>query len=63
MPAPPQAHSDYVLGPISLHGYETDVDVMIESKRKERALLAYRWAGPRGGWCWRAGVVVTCIGQ
>lgn len=38
----PHAHSDYVKGPIFLHGLEADVDVMIESKCKERALLAYR---------------------
>ncbi len=38
---PPRAnaHSDYVLGPIALHGLEADVDVMIESKAKELALL------------------------
>ena len=38
----PHAHSDYVRGPIFLHGLENDIDVMIESKCKERALLAYR---------------------
>jgi UV DNA damage endonuclease len=38
----PHAHSDYVRGPIFLHGLEKEVDVMIESKCKERALLAYR---------------------
>jgi len=38
----PHAHSDYVRGPILLHGLEKEVDVMIESKCKERALLAYR---------------------
>jgi UV DNA damage endonuclease len=38
----PHAHSDYVRGPIFLHGLEAEVDVMIESKCKERALLAYR---------------------
>lgn len=35
----PTAHSDYVRGPIDVHG--RDVDVMIEAKAKERALLAY----------------------
>lgn len=38
----PHAHSDYVRGPIFLHGLEGQVDVMIEAKCKERALLAYR---------------------
>lgn len=37
---PLHAHSDYINGPIELHGY--DVDVMIEAKRKEQALLRYR---------------------
>jgi hypothetical protein len=37
----PFAHSDYVRGPINLHGYEDKVDVMIEAKMKAR----------RGGWC------------
>lgn len=35
----PNSHSTYVHGPISLHGLEKDVDVMIESKGKEIALL------------------------
>lgn len=38
----PHAHSDYVRGPIYLHGLERDVDVMIEAKAKEQALLCYR---------------------
>ncbi|KAJ9532276.1 hypothetical protein QJQ45_010419 [Haematococcus lacustris] len=38
----PQAHSDYVYGPINLYGREAEVDVMIESKAKELALLKYR---------------------
>lgn len=38
----PHAHSDYVRGPVYLHGLEGQVDVMIEAKCKERALLAYR---------------------
>lgn len=38
------AHSDYVRGPISLWGEEARVDVMIESKSKELALLRYRQA-------------------
>ncbi|KAF5843405.1 UV-endonuclease UvdE-domain-containing protein [Dunaliella salina] len=38
----PTSHSTYVLGPISLHGKEQDVDVMIESKGKELSLLRYR---------------------
>ncbi|GAB4823765.1 hypothetical protein N2152v2_010811 [Parachlorella kessleri] len=38
----PHAHSDYVRGPIFLHGLEADVDVMIEAKCKEQALLCYR---------------------
>ncbi|KAF8070876.1 mus-18 [Scenedesmus sp. PABB004] len=48
------AHSEYVDGPMDLHGLEAEVDVMIESKGKEFALLEFRqamlegWAqGPR----------------
>jgi len=36
----PQAHSDYVNGPINDYGH--CVDVMIEAKHKEQALLKYR---------------------
>lgn len=32
----PFAHSDYVRGPINLHGHEDKVDVMIEAKMKAR---------------------------
>lgn len=38
----PHAHSDFVRGPIYLYGLEGDVDVMIEAKCKERALIHYR---------------------
>lgn len=38
----PHAHSDFVKGPIYLHGLEKDVDVMIEAKMKEQALLCVR---------------------
>ncbi|PRW39126.1 UV damage repair endonuclease [Chlorella sorokiniana] len=38
----PHAHSDYVRGPLTLHGWEDRVDVMIEAKCKERALLGLR---------------------
>jgi UV DNA damage endonuclease len=38
----PHAHSAFVYGPIHLYGREADVDVMIESKAKEVALLLYR---------------------
>ena len=38
----PFAHSDYVYGPMNLHGKEADVDVMIEAKCKERCLLQFR---------------------
>ena len=38
----PHAHSNFVYGPMALHGREGDVDVMIESKAKEVALLLYR---------------------
>jgi len=38
----PHAHSKFVYGPMMLHGREGDVDVMIESKAKEVALLLYR---------------------
>jgi UV DNA damage endonuclease len=36
----PRNHSDYVAGPIRTH--RQDVDVMIEAKMKEQAVLAYR---------------------
>lgn len=36
----PQAHSDYIKGPINLHGF--DVDVMIEAKQKELAVIKYK---------------------
>lgn len=35
----PQAHSDFIKGPVSLHG--RDVDVMVEAKMKELAVLKY----------------------
>lgn len=38
----PHAHSDFVTGPLRLYGLEKDVDVMIESKAKELALLRLR---------------------
>ena len=38
----PHAHSDYIQGPMNLHGKEADVDVMIEAKCKERTLLRFR---------------------
>jgi UV DNA damage endonuclease len=38
----PSAHSDYIKGPMELHGKERDVDVMIEAKCKERTLLRFR---------------------
>ena len=38
----PSAHSDYIQGPMNLHGKEADVDVMIEAKCKERTLLSFR---------------------
>ncbi|EFJ50532.1 hypothetical protein VOLCADRAFT_116697 [Volvox carteri f. nagariensis] len=44
----PHAHSDYVSGPINLYGMENEVDVMIESKAKEVALLHYREAALGG---------------
>ena len=40
--AHPHAHSAFVYGPIDLYGREGEVDVMIESKAKEVALLLYR---------------------
>ncbi|RBI59957.1 UV DNA damage repair endonuclease UvsE [halophilic archaeon] len=39
----PQNHSDYITGPIQTYG--TDVDVMIEAKQKELAVLRYRDTG------------------
>ncbi|GLC43785.1 hypothetical protein PLESTB_000907700 [Pleodorina starrii] len=44
----PHAHSDYISGPINLYGMEQEVDVMIESKAKELALLHYREAAVAG---------------
>lgn len=38
----PAAHSEYIQGPMNLHGKEADVDVMIEAKCKERTLLKFR---------------------
>ena len=38
----PHSHSNFVYGPLDLFGYEEDVDVMIESKGKEAALLLLR---------------------
>ncbi|KAK9831028.1 hypothetical protein WJX74_000567 [Apatococcus lobatus] len=38
----PHAHSDYIAGPMNLHGLEKDVDVMIEAKCKEQTLLRFR---------------------
>jgi len=35
-------YTEYIDGPINLYGLEEDVDVMIESKGKELALLEYR---------------------
>eukprot|EP00887_Chlorella_sp_A99_P006391 scaffold3.g6391.t1 len=40
--ARPHAHSAYVFGPVALHGREAQVDVMLESKAGEQALLLYR---------------------
>ncbi|KAL3142635.1 hypothetical protein ABBQ38_002945 [Trebouxia sp. C0009 RCD-2024] len=42
----PHAHSDYIQGPMNLHGKEADVDVMIEAKCKERTLLRFRDGAP-----------------
>lgn len=44
----PKAHSDFVRGPLTLHGLEGDVDVMIEAKAKEQALLQLRDGPPPG---------------
>jgi len=38
----PHSHSNFVYGPINVYGHEDNVDVMIESKGKEAALLLYR---------------------
>jgi UV DNA damage endonuclease len=38
----PHAHSKYVYGPIDLYGRDGDVDVMIEAKARDLALLLYR---------------------
>jgi UV DNA damage endonuclease len=34
---PPQAHSDYVSGPVNTYGH--NVDVMVEAKQKEKAVM------------------------
>jgi len=36
----PQAHSDYIDGPIRLYG--KNIDVMVEAKQKERTVLKYK---------------------
>lgn len=36
------AHSDFVKGPLRLYGLDDQVDVMIEAKGKEQALLRLR---------------------
>lgn len=41
----PSAHSDFVKGPLRLYGLEDKVDVMIEAKGKELALLCLRDPG------------------
>ena len=38
----PYGHSSFVYGPIELFGRDREVDVMLESKAKEAALLLYR---------------------
>lgn len=38
----PSAHSDFVTGPLTLYGLDDKVDVMIEAKAKELALLRLR---------------------
>ena len=42
----PQAHSDYINGPINDYGH--CIDVMIEAKHKELALLRYRESASKG---------------
>lgn len=39
---PEFAHSDYVHGPFNMFGLEADVDLMVEAKCKELALLCAR---------------------
>ena len=36
----PQAHSDYIFNRIDTHGL--DLDIVLEAKAKERALMRYR---------------------
>lgn len=36
------AHSEWIKGPIELWGHDSNVDVMLECKRKEKALLKFR---------------------
>lgn len=37
-----RAHSQYIRGPMKLHGHAADVDIMIEAKAKELTLLDFR---------------------
>ena len=51
-----RAHSRMLTQPFDLHGHEAEVDVMLEAKGMEQALLFYRWAGiggQAGGWAVR----------
>lgn len=58
----PHAHSDYVRGPIFLHGLEGQVDVMIEAKCK----VGGGWACSGGcrvhplGDCWAGRLCLPC---
>lgn len=48
---PRRAHSRMLTQPFDLHGWEAEVDVMLEAKGMEHALLFYRWEAlrPLGG--------------
>lgn len=53
------AHPDWLTAPMELHGRERDVDVMIEAKKTEQALLRFRAAFPPHGAVVRAGECVA----
>ncbi|KAK9811584.1 hypothetical protein WJX72_006536 [[Myrmecia] bisecta] len=38
----PHAHSDLIMGPMCLHGREAEVDVMVEAKHKELAVIEFQ---------------------
>ena len=37
-----RAHSQFIRGPMNLHGHAADVDIMVEAKAKELTVLDFR---------------------